>query len=330
VLPDSGPGTLGTVALSRSTARLEARVSGLWTMLMVVAVAGLAAAGLIASGLARWVSRPLAALEGAAQHLGGGALDTRSPTDRGPREVRSLAVSFNTMAARLQALIHGHQVMMADVSHQLRTPLAALRLRLDLLAQDADEPIATELAGAQGEIARLSRMVSGLLAVAHAENVTAAGVTVAVDCVARDRAAAWRPAAEERSVRLVDTGLRPARARAGEGHLEQMLDNLLANAIEALAPGGTIWMTTAPAGGQVSVEVADDGPGMTPQQRQTAFRRFATGTRGGTGLGLAIVDRLAVANGGSVSLSDTPGGGLTVRIELPAAGRDRALRRRAP
>ncbi len=73
------------------------------------------------------------------------------------------------MAGRLEALVHGNRAMMADVSHQLRTPLAALRLRLDLLAADADEATAAELAGAQGEIARLSRLVDGLLAVARAE-----------------------------------------------------------------------------------------------------------------------------------------------------------------
>src|SRR5439155_26804513 len=123
-----------------------------------------------AAMLARWVGRPLSDLDAAAQKLGGGALDTRSPTGQGPPEVRRLALTFNTMAGRLEALVHGHQAMMADVSHQLRTPLAALRLRLDLLAQDADADTGAELAGAQGEIARLSRLVDGLLAVARAEN----------------------------------------------------------------------------------------------------------------------------------------------------------------
>ena len=115
--------------------------------------------------LARWVSRPLADLDAAAQQARPTARWTPGPpTGHGPPEVRRLAPTFNTMAGRLEALVHGHRAMMADVSHQLRTPLAALRLRLDLLAQDADPATAAELAGAQDEIARLSRLVDGLLA----------------------------------------------------------------------------------------------------------------------------------------------------------------------
>src|SRR5260221_4872537 len=145
--------------------------------------------------------------------------------------------------------------MMADVSHQLRTPLAALRLRLDVLAQDCEEPVAVELAGAQEEIARLSRMVDGLLAVARAEKVVAEPVPVPVDVVIRDRTAAWRPAAEERDVALAAAGLDPLRARLGDGHLEQILDNLLANALDAVPPGGaiTVRATASGTGTQIGV-----------------------------------------------------------------------------
>ena len=91
------------------------------------------------------------------------------------------------VAGRLETLVHGNRAMMADVSHQLRTPLAALRLRLDLLAQDADQSTAHELTAAQGEIARLSRLVDGLLAVARAENVVPTPVAVDVAAAARER-----------------------------------------------------------------------------------------------------------------------------------------------
>jgi signal transduction histidine kinase len=322
VLRDGGKSTLGAVALARSSEVLDHRLDVLWTWIISVSAAGLAAAALIAVALARWVNRPLAALESAARELGGGALDTRAAAGGGPREVRRLAANFNTMAGRLQALLTGHQAMMADVSHQLRTPLAALRLRLDVLAQDSDPAVGEELAGAQEEIARLARMVNGLLAVARAENVTTPAVQIAVDAVIMDRVAAWRPAAEEREVTLTAANLEPVSARLGEGHLEQIMDNLLANALDAVPPGGTVHVATAAAGDSLRITIADDGPGMSQQQLRTAFRRFVSTTPGGTGLGLAIVDRLVTSNGGSAVLSDTPGGGLTVTIELPVT-RDR-------
>ena len=314
------------MALARPTSTVEQRIALLWTVIAVIAGAGLVAAALVAIGLARWVSLPLRQLEGVAQALGDGDLHSRAPAQSGPGEVRSLAANFNVMAARLEALVRGHQATMADVSHQLRTPLAALRLRLDLLAQDSEPDAAAELAGAQEEIARLSRLVNGLLAVARAENTAAPAVPVAIDRVIMTRLTAWRPAAEEREVRL-DADLTPVVARMGEGQLEQILDNLIANALDVLPAGGSITITAAAAGDRAIIEVIDDGPGMSQAQQRLAFRRFATSNGGGTGLGLAIVDRLTVASGGSARLSDTPGGGLTITIELPVARPERAQRR---
>jgi signal transduction histidine kinase len=319
VVPDSGLGSVGTVALSRPTARLDGDIATLWTLIGAVAAAGVLLATAVAVMIARWVSRPLTVLDAAVRQLGNGDLDTRA-AGGGPPEIRRLAVTFNAMAARLQALIHGHRSMMADVSHQVRTPLAALRLRLDLLAQDADAETAAELAGAQDEIARLTRLVNGLLAVARAESGTAAPVRVRADAIARDRAASWGPAAADRGVTLTVTAPAPVAAQARDGHLEQALDNLIANALDALAPGGSIRLaaTVLADSGRAVITVADDGPGMTAEQQRLAFLRFASGKPGGTGLGLAIVDRLIEASGGTVSLADTAGGGLTVRIELPA------------
>ncbi|HWG60549.1 MAG TPA: HAMP domain-containing sensor histidine kinase [Streptosporangiaceae bacterium] len=326
---DGGRGFSGAVVLSRSASELEERVRVLWLALAAVAAAGLVAAAVAAVALGRWVSRPLSALDGAAQRLGSGALDTRSSAADGPPEVRRLARNFNTMAGRLESLVHGNRAAMADVSHQLRTPLAALRLRLDVLTQDSDPATAEELAGAQDEIARLSRLVDGLLAVARAENVVTEPAAVDVAEVVADRAAAWRPVAEERGVFLDQSCAEPVRAMAGEGHLEQILDNLLANALDAVPSGGHVRITAAAEGEVTKIVVADDGPGMTRAQQEMAFRRFATATPGGAGLGLAIVHRLVTSNGGSAELSDTPGGGLTVSAELPAVTSERAARRPA-
>ena len=316
----------GALVLARPTGQLDDRLRMLWTWLIVVAAVGLLAAGIAALLLARWVGRPLSSLDAAAQKLGGGALETRSPTGHGPPEVRRLALTFNTMAGRLEALVHGHQAMMTDVSHQLRTPLAALRLRLDLLTQDADQATAAELAAAQGEIARLSRLVDGLLAVARAENLVSTPVEVAVDTVLADRAAAWRPVAEERGVELTTACPGPVRASLGEGHLEQILDNLLANALDAVPSGGHVRVSAAATAEGARITVVDDGPGMSRARQEAAFRRFASTSPPGAGLGLAIVHRLVTSNGGSATLSDTPGGGLTVAVDLPWGQPDRARR----
>jgi signal transduction histidine kinase len=326
VASDARATRLGSVALARSTEPLEHRLTVLRGWLAAVSAAALLAAALIATAVARWVSRPLGALEAAAQELGDGDFAARAPAAAGPQEVRRLATNFNRMAGRLEALVSGHQAMMADVSHQLRTPLAALRLRLDVLALQSTDQIADELAGAHDEVARLSRMVDGLLAVARAENVTAAPVPVQVEAVIRDRAAAWKPAADEQLVQLSAPTAEPLTARMRDGHLEQILDNLLANAIEAVPSGGHITLTAMQAGNRVRIVMADDGPGMSAQQQQAAFRRFVSATPGGTGLGLAIVHRLITADGGTAELSDTRGGGLTVTLTVPAIARDRGAR----
>ena len=316
----------GVLVLARSTGELNDHLRMLWVWLIVVAATGLLTAVIVAVLFARWVGRPLSDLDAAAQRLGDGALGTRSATGHGPPEVRRLALTFNTMAGRLEALVHGNRAMMADVSHQLRTPLAALRLRLDLLSQDVDEATASELAAAQGEIARLSRLVDGLLAIARAENAVAKPVEIALDAVIQDRAAAWRPVAEERGAELTTECPAPVRASLGDGHLEQILDNLLANALDAVPPGGHVRVGAAAIGLGARVTVADDGPGMSQQQRETAFRRFGSTSPAGAGLGLAIVHRLVTSNGGSAALSETPGGGLTVTLDLPRGQPDRARR----
>jgi signal transduction histidine kinase len=231
------------------------------------------------------------------------------------------------LAARTEAIVHANRALLADVSHQLRTPLAALRLRLDVLAAGAEAGTAAELAAAQEEIARLSRLVDGMLAVARAEQATPRPTAVRVDEVAAERAAAWSPVAEERGLRLTYVSGAPALTVAlGAGHLEQILDNLIANAVDAVPEGGSITVDHRAAGGLARLRVRDDGPGMSAQAKAVAFRRFGNPEARGTGLGLAIVHRLATVNGGTARLEDTPGGGLTVVLDLPlwpAAGHGR-------
>jgi signal transduction histidine kinase len=314
---------VATVILVRPTGPLNHDIVELWVILGTVAVVAMLAATLLAFALARWVSRPLAGLDSAAGRLADGDLAIRAVVDSGPPELRRLGTTFNTMAGRLEALVHGNRAVIADVSHQLRTPLAALRLRLDLLAADTDPATEHELVGALDELARLSRLVDGLLAVARAENVVPVPTAVDVAEVARERVVAWHPVADDRGITLEAPETGGARSRAsvpawiGEGHLEQVLDNLIANALDALSAGGHITVTAAVTTAGAQITVADDGPGMSAEDRERAFLRFTTSNPNGTGLGLAIVHRLVTSNGGTARLAETPGGGLTVILDFP-------------
>jgi signal transduction histidine kinase len=315
---------IGTVVLERPTDALNQNIATLWLYLIGLGSAAMAAAVLIAIYFARWVSRPLARLDTAARQIADGELSVRARTGDGPPELRRMAATFNMMAGRLETLVHGHRAMLADVSHQLRTPLTALRLRLDLLAVDSPPADADELAGAQEEIARLSRLVDGLLATARAESVTEQLENIDVVDAVTERVAAWQPVADGHGVKLVvdvkDAGKdadRPLIA-LGAGHLDQILDNLLDNAIDAIGDdGGSVTVSVASSAEGTRLTVVDDGPGMTPQERSRAFLRFVSGSVSGTGLGLAIVHRLATSNGGTIRLEDTPGGGLTVVLQFP-------------
>ena len=313
---------VGTVVLARSTKSLNSDIVELWVIYGTIAAVAMLGAALLAFGLARWVSRPVRGLDGAAGRLADGDLASRAVVDSGPPELRRLASTFNTMAGRLEALVHGNRAVIADVSHQLRTPLAALRLRLDLLAVDtsqSDPDTAQELAGALEELARLSRLVDGLLAVARAENVVPVPTTVDVTEVASERVVAWHPVADDRGITLevLPPGAPAVPAWLGEGHLEQVLDNLIANALEALEAGCHVTVTTAATAAGAQVVVADDGPGMSAEDRERAFLRFTTSNPNGTGLGLAIVHRLVTSNGGTARLAETPGGGLTAILDFP-------------
>jgi signal transduction histidine kinase len=313
----SGDQTVGLVALFRPMERLEYVLRTFWLTLVMIAVAALAAAVIIGLGLSRWAARPLAALDTAARSLGEGDLSARAAASACPAEFRPLADTFNTMAGRLETLVYGHRAVIEDVSHQLRTPLAALRLRLDLLAQESGE--AADFAGALDEVARLSRLVDGLLAVARAENATPSAATVQVEQVISERIAAWTPVAAEQGIQLTSPETAPTFALIADGYLEQILDNLIANALDAAREGNRITVSATTAQQRVQVVVADDGPGMSQAEMDRAFRRFATSTACGSGLGLAIVYRLASSSGGSARLTGTEGGGLTVTVDLPRA-----------
>jgi signal transduction histidine kinase len=313
-----GSKTVGTVVLARDSTGLDNRIRTLWLALSGAALLALIFGAAVGWSLGRWISRPLRSLISAAHGIGAGNSDARADQAAGPVQVRQVAHAFNEMAHRVSTLLGNQRGMTAEVSHQLRTPLAALRLRLELMADDADYATRTEAAAMLAETDRLSRLVDGLLAIARAEATESAPVPTDVGKVATERLQAWEPIAAERQITLEQPPAAPVLAALTAGHLEQILDNLLANAIDVVPPGGRVTVTIGRNGEQPVLSVEDTGPGMSEQQRARAFDPYTTdrGGRGGTGLGLAIVARLVATDHGTAVLHPAPGGGLRVVIEM--------------
>ena len=330
----SGGVVHGAVRLTFPTSAVDARVRRNWYSLGVIGLSTLAAATAAGFALARWVARPLRRLEAATTALGRGALDTRITANEGPPEVRRLADAINETAARLEELVGAQESFVADASHQLRTPLTSLRLRLELLEGSLREvpEAGPGLAAALGEVARLSRLVDGLLALAHAERAgpSATAQVVELRGVLRERADAWTPVADEEGVSLEVAGGEQVWARATPDRLAQVLDNLLANAIEASASGSAVLLAAVRGPAGPELHVLDRGPGLSEVERDRVFDRFwssrpgggrgvGVGGLGGSGLGLAIVRKLVDADGGSVELRPREGGGIDATVVLPRA-----------
>jgi signal transduction histidine kinase len=323
-------GASGAVIVTVPATAAEHRIHLLLLGLGVVAAAVLAVTTLVGLALARSVSRPLSRLEDSAARLGAGQLSSRA-VSTGPAEVRALANAFNEMADRLEELVTAQHRFVADASHQLRSPLTALRLRLENL-QNAHPDATDELEGATNEVLRLSRLIDGLLALTRAEGARAERQVIDVTNVLEERQDAWSALADERTVDLVvaestsaagtAAQVDRAYARVVPGDLEQILDNLLANALDATPAGGHIALSANGDRGHVILHVRDTGPGMTADERACAFDRFWRGTAAGdgsTGLGLAIVHQLVRANGGDIHLGSGDGSGLDVAIILDRA-----------
>ena len=313
----------GAVRVTYPLSAVQDRVLRYWLILAAIAALVLAAVWVIGLRLARSVAKPLASVEQAAAAASAGDLSARAPEEDGPEEVRSLAASFNRTVASLADLLRARDSFVADASHQLRTPLAALRLRLENLERDVSPDAQGELDAALGEVARLSRLVDGLLALARTDTASSRPEPVALEGLVRERIDAWSPLAGEQGVEIVARVEGQPTVLVTPGRLEQVLDNLIANALEVSPAGSAMSIAAGRVGGTVELRVSDAGPGMTPEQRARAFDRFWSGRagEGGTGLGLAIVQRLVESDGGEVELREAPGGGLEAIMRLRPAAR---------
>jgi signal transduction histidine kinase len=314
----------GAVRITYPTSTVDTRVRRVWLALAGVAGVVLGVVAMVGFALARSTTRPMRALEQATTALARGDLAARAPTDQGPPEVRQLAAAFNDMAARLSRLLEAQRAFVADASHQLRTPLTALRLRLENLEATTPPAAAEDLQAAAAETARLGRLVDGLLALARVEAAPTRREVVDLAAVVADRQAAWAPLAAEQDVELTVHATSAAAVWAVPGALEQVLDNLLANALRVAPAGSRVELAIVQVGGWVELHVIDQGSGMPAEQRQRAFDRFwraPSADRDGTGLGLAIVRQLLEASGDTAELRPNPGGGLDAVARLrPADG----------
>lgn len=296
-----------------------------WTPFLVgLAIAGLvgaALAALVALLLARAVARPVIRVSRASRRLA----DGESPEPlrvEGPEETRRLAVAFNELSEELRRAQDAERAFLLSVSHELKTPLTAIRGHAEALV---DGVVETRRAGGviEREAMRLERLIRDLLDLARLRRRSFSVTPGPVDLgeIARDAVARYAPQARALGVELSAQAGAAADAVADADRTLQALSNLVENALRCLEPGGSVTVVAAPG----RLDVVDDGPGLAEDDLEHAFERFYLWERHGadrpvgTGLGLAIVAELAAAMGGSVAVSSELGRGSTFSILLPAA-----------
>ncbi|MGH2936908.1 MAG: ATP-binding protein [Solirubrobacterales bacterium] len=309
----------GAVRITQSVEAVHRAIRA--SILDVVALAAIVLAmGLVVGWLiAAQIARPIRRLDQAARRVAGGDLEVEAVVE-GSAEQRSLARTFNEMTGRVRRLLRVQQDFVADASHQLRTPLTGLRLRLEALGERlrADPPAVEEVDAAMLEIDRLSQMVDELLILSRAGEHDRPGEAVVLGDVARRAAERWHAAAAAHGVEL-ELGIDGAAASAwiAPPDLDRALDAVVENALLYSPAGSTVTIGHGPD----SIEVLDRGPGLASGEEEAVFERFRRGSAGrrgpsGTGLGLAIARELTRQWGGDVRLEPREGGGLRAVIEV--------------
>ncbi|MER7937491.1 HAMP domain-containing sensor histidine kinase [Streptomyces sp. NPDC093272] len=288
--------------------------------------AGEIAAMLLAVGaalrLTGWVLLPVRVLDATTHAIASGRLKSRVAAAGGPPELRRLAHAFNEMADNVEEVLEQQRAFVADASHQLRNPLAALLLRIELLALELPEGN-EEIASVRTEGKRLATVLDDLLDLALAEHAEADLMLTDIGRLAAERVAAWAPAAAARGVRL--SGRCPATtAWADPITLSSALDAVIDNAVKFTPDGGSVEVDVAAEGGVSKVVVTDTGPGLTDEELARVGDRFWRSGRHqnvkGSGLGLSITRSLLSAGGGSLSYEHHETGGLRVTVSVPRSG----------
>jgi len=248
-----------------------------------------------------------------------------------PSELRPLAGSLNALLARLDNALSAQRRFTADAAHELRTPLAAVRLQVEL-AERAPDPAAraAALTELKSGVDRAARLVEQLLTMARFEPDAPEDAATAVDLtpIVHDALVARAALAEDKRIDMGCARTAPVAVRGDAASLAMLLANLLDNALRYTPAGGRIDVAVDDDQGQAVLSVADSGPGIPAAERERVFERFHRGTSAisapdanGSGLGLSIVRRIADAHRATVTLGDGPGGrGLTVSVRFPRPG----------
>jgi two-component system, OmpR family, sensor kinase len=317
--------TVGAVRVTQSVAAVHHEVRNdvlaLIGVAAVVLLLGLGVAWLLASSLAR----PLRRLAGAARAVADGDLDARA-REEGSTEQREVAFAFNEMTGRLARALRSQREFVANASHQLRTPLTGLRLRLEAASLKAGDPeVERELVAAERETVRMARLLSELLTLAR-ERERPEPEEVPLAEVARAAHERWEGPAETGGRRLILSGEGEPVVAATEADLAVILDNLIENALNYSPLASTVAIEWGP---EARLAVLDEGPGIEPAERDRIFERFyrgeASASTAGTGLGLSVVEALADRWEGAVRLSDRPSGGTSAEVLLPLLDRPKAV-----
>lgn len=306
----------------RAAGRLEQRT---WRAITTALPATVLFVLFTAALLALRLTRSLARLSGATSELASGSFHPVAVSGRD--EIATLATAFNQMAERLREVDRLKEEFFSHISHELRTPLTAVREATQLLRDEVPGALApkqarlVDIIGDNTErvlrlvnqILDLARLQAGLLGIDRRPVDLTRVVHRAVDQV--------RPQAEARQVALDTNGAAPSEVLGDEERLQQLVMNLVGNAIRFTPAGGAVWLRIAQRPGDVELVVEDTGPGIPADALPRVFDRFwqARGTRGGTGLGLAIVKSIAELHGGRVHAESSDGRGSRFVVHLPAA-----------
>jgi signal transduction histidine kinase len=318
-------GVVGVVLLAQRSAVLDEAARDRLAFLTPPLLIAIGLSIVLALVLARALTRPLGQLVIATRRVARERGTAPSVDPRGPAEVRELAEAFNAMSLRVRELVDRESQFASDVSHQLRTPLTTLGVAVErtrMRGSEGDIPGAGEsLAAVQAEVTRLSQLVEGLLLLTRIPLADALREPVDVAAVARDRAVMWRELTREHGVTLTVRAPAGADALAVPGAVDQILDNLLDNAVEVAPRGSEIAIEVVGVASVISIAVTDQGPGMSDEARSRAFDRFwrADGSSGdGIGIGLTIVRDLTEACAGAIELLPAEGGGTRALLTLEA------------